>query len=93
MLYNETMLSMFSDLMSTLWFKTSHGCCSRTQDSKEEILRHLEPTQSSRVTLTRWEDILDGTVVPEHRERCEVELPARHPSSCWSSELGQLGAL
>ena len=59
---------------------------------QEEILRHLGPTQSSRVTLTRWEGVPDGTVVPEHKELSEVELPARRPSPRWSSELGQLGA-
>ena len=44
------------------------------------------------MTLTRWEGVLDGTVVPERRKLCEVELPARHPSPRWSSEGGQLGA-
>ena len=64
------------------------------QDSglKEEILRHLGPTQSSRMTLTHWEGVPDGTVVPERRKLCEVELPVRRPSPRWSSELGQLGA-
>ena len=68
------------------------SCCSRTQDSKEEILRDLGPTQSSRVSLSHWGGIPDGTVVPERRELCEVELPARRPSPRWSSELRQLGA-
>ena len=62
----------------------------RTQE--EEILRHLGPTQSSRVTLSRWGGIPDGTVVPERRELCEVELPGETPLPRWSSELGQLGA-
>ena len=64
----------------------------RTQDSKEEILRHLGPTQSSRVSLSHWGGVPDGTVVPERRKLCEVELPVRRPSPRWSSELGQLGA-
>ena len=55
------------------------SCCSRTQDSKEEILRNLGSTQSSRVSLSSWGGVPDGTVVPEHRECYEVELPGETP--------------
>ena len=55
------------------------SCCSRTQDSKEEILRDLGPTQSSRVSLSCCGGVPDGAVVPERRELCEVELPSEIP--------------
>ena len=60
---------------------------------EEEILRDLGPTQSRWVSLSHWGGVLDGAVVPEHRELCEVELPNKTPLPGWSSELRQLGAL
>ena len=51
----------------------------RLRIQEEEILRDLGPTQSRWVSLSRWGGVLDGAVVPERRELCEVELPKETP--------------
>ncbi|MBZ3871517.1 Loss of heterozygosity 12 chromosomal region 1 protein [Sciurus carolinensis] len=49
------------------------------QDSKEEIVRDLGPTQSRWVSLSHWGGVPDGAVAPERRELCEVELLGEMP--------------